>query len=189
MEINYGGDSSFLLVTVPGRRTACRHCKETDHWTNRCSNIRKAPEKESYADKTRQAPTPPKAPKPTPTTTTTKTDNEADVETDEERATWAVVAPRKKRRRQGPTPKTSPACEGAGEDSFFAFNSSEEENNDDDNNGNGNNSENSNNNDDNGNNEGEDDNKDHHPQTKRERERHGGEISRHDTHLSNNIYI
>ena len=87
VEINYGNESCFLLVTVPGRRTACRHCNQSDHWTNRCPNDRKAPEKqESYAQK---------ASKPTPTPTKTTGPNresevDADVETDGEEATWTT---------------------------------------------------------------------------------------------------
>ena len=64
------------------------------------------------------------------------------METDGEEATWTVVAPRRKRRRPGPIPKTSRVGEGAGEDSFFALSSGDEDNNNvDDNNGNGNNNE------------------------------------------------
>ena len=63
------------------------------------------------------------------------------METDGEEATWTVVAPRRKRRWPGPTPKTSPVGEGAGEDSFFALSGGDENNNGDDNNGNGNNNE------------------------------------------------
>ena len=56
--------------------------------------------------------------------------------TQDSETTWKVVAPRRKRRRQGPTPRTSPACPAA-EDSFFerALQGDHEDDSNDDNNG------------------------------------------------------
>ena len=143
VELQYDEHTLFLLVTVPGRRTECRHCGDTDHWSNRCRKTA-PPRHTTYAEKTKRAPPPPKTTKPTPTatttTSTTKTassggEAEADVETEDEGTTWTVVAPRRKRKRQGPTPRTSPACPAA-EDSFYerALQSDHEEDNNDDNN-------------------------------------------------------
>ena len=78
VELQYEEQTLFLLVTVPGRRTKCRHCGDTNHWSNRCTRTT-PPRQTTYADKTKKAPPPSKAPKPTPTPKpTTKTDNEAD---------------------------------------------------------------------------------------------------------------
>ena len=130
-EINYRDTSHILLVTVPGRRTQCRHCTATDHWSNRCpqaENQSRAPkdQRPTFAEKMHKKPQPTKPTKPT---ATTRTDNDADVETDDETSTWTVVGPRNKRKRPGPTPKTSPTVE----DSFYGT-SGEEEASDDDNN-------------------------------------------------------
>ena len=38
LEVTYGQESYFLLITVPGRRTECRHCSCTDHWSSGCPN-------------------------------------------------------------------------------------------------------------------------------------------------------
>ena len=158
IHLRYEEESTFLLVTVPGRRTECRHCSGTDHWSNRCPNAPRsdggkpramAVQREtSYAQKTKEKT------KPTPTATTTKTttktassggEAEADVETEDEGTTWSVVAPRRKRKRQGPTPRTSPAYPAA-EDSFYERalqsdnqNDSNDDNNEGDNNGDDNN--------------------------------------------------
>ena len=130
-EINYRDTSHILLVTVPGRRTHFRHCTATDHWSNRCpqaENQSRAPkdQRPTFAEKVQKKPQPTKPTKPT---VTTRTDNDADVETDDETSTWTVVGPRNKRKRPGPTPKTSPTVE----DSFYGT-SGEEEASDDDNN-------------------------------------------------------
>ena len=131
-EITYRNASHILPVTVPGRRTQCRHCTRTDHWSNRCPQVaeeqNRAPKepKPTYAERAKKTLQPPKTPKPT---RTTKTGNDADAETDDEVSTWTVVGPRNKRRRQGPTPKTSPTVE----DTFYGT-SGEEERSDDDNN-------------------------------------------------------
>ena len=96
--------------------------------TNRCPQVaeeqNRAPKEpiQTYAERAKKTPRP---------TRTTKTDNDADVETDDEESTWTVVGPRNKRRRQGPTPKTSPAME----DTFYGT-SGEEEGSDEDNNNN-----------------------------------------------------
>ena len=80
--------------------------------------------------------------KPAPSATTESAKkvedaSEADVQSDDS-TTWVVVGPRKKRRRQVPTPKTSPTYQGAKEDSFFekALHSTEDEPNNGDNNDN-----------------------------------------------------
>ena len=165
VELQYDEQTLFLLVTVPGRRTECRHCGDTDHWSNRCRRTT-PPRQTTYADKIKKAPPPLRTPKPTPTPKpTTKTDNEADVETDDETSTWTVVGPRNKRRRQGPTPRTSPAVE----DSFLETTGEEDNNRSDDNNKNNGDDDTTtttttttttNNNDNNGNNGGEQDNND-----------------------------
>ena len=153
LEVTYRQESHFLLVTVPGRRTECRHCSGTDHWSNRCPNTQRsdggkpramaARRETSYAQKTKETTKP--TPTATTTTTTTKTassggEAEADVETEDEGTTWSVVAPRRKRKRQGPTPRTSPACPAA-EDSFFerALQSDHQDDSNDDKNGGDNN--------------------------------------------------
>ena len=92
---------------------------------------------------------------------TTKTDNGTDVETDDEITTWTMVGLRNKRRRQGPTPRYSPAMK----DTFYGT-SGEEERSDDDNNEKGKNSDDANittniNDDNNINNSGQDKNNDH----------------------------
>ena len=144
-EINYRGTGHILLVTVPGRRTQCRHCTGTDHWSNRCpqgENRTQNNQRPTFAEKVQKKQTKTTKPTPTATTTTTTTktassggEAEADVETEDEGTTWSVVAPRRKRKRQGPTPRTSPACPAA-EDSFYerALQSDQEEDNNDDNN-------------------------------------------------------
>ena len=40
VELMYNEESTFLLVTVPVRWTQCRHCGDTDHWTNRCTGVK-----------------------------------------------------------------------------------------------------------------------------------------------------
>ena len=42
LEVTYGQESHFLLITVPGRRTECRHCSCTDQWSSRCPNTKKS---------------------------------------------------------------------------------------------------------------------------------------------------
>ena len=149
-EINYRGTCHILLVTVPGRRTQCRHCTGTDHWSNRCSQAENRTlndQRPTFAEKVQKKPTKTTKPTPTATTTTTTTktassggEAEADVETEDEGTTWSVVAPRRKRKRQGPTPRISPACPAA-EDSFFerALQSDHQNDSNDDNNGGDNN--------------------------------------------------
>ena len=151
VELKFEEQTLFLLVTVPGRRTECRHCGDTDHWSNRCSRTA-PPRNTTYAEKTKRAPPPPKSTKPASTPKqTTKTDNEADVETDDETSTWTVVGPRKKRRRQGPTPRTSPAVE----DSFLGTTGEEDNNGGDNNSDNNNNAQQGNDNRNGGNNDNE----------------------------------
>ena len=89
VELKYEEETTFLLVTVHGRRTQCTHCGDTDHYTNRCTGA-KPSRKASYAEKAKKAPPPPKAPKPTP-----ETENEAET-------TWTVVGPRNKEEEARP---------------------------------------------------------------------------------------
>ena len=43
VELKYEDETTFLLVTVPGRRTQCRHCGNTDHCSNRCTGATPPP--------------------------------------------------------------------------------------------------------------------------------------------------
>ena len=116
VQLKYEEESTFLLVTVPGRRTECRHCQETDHWSNKCPTLNKKIEdrpramkerKDTFAEKVKKTPSPPTT-IPTAPINNNVQDGEADIESESE-TTWKVVAPRRKRKRQGPTPRTSPA--------------------------------------------------------------------------------
>ena len=72
--------------------------------------------KDTFAEKVKKTPSPPTT-IPTAPINNNVQDGEADIESESE-TTWKVVAPRRKRKRQGPTPRTSPACPAA-EDSFY----------------------------------------------------------------------
>ena len=142
IHLKYEEESTFLLVTVPGRRTECRHCQQTDHWSNKCPTLNQKTEdrpratkerKDTFAEKVKKTPSPPTT-TPTAPINNNVQDGEADIESESE-TPWKVVAPRRKRKRQGPTPRTSPACPAA-EDSFYerALQSDHEEDTNDDNN-------------------------------------------------------
>ena len=99
LEVAFREESNSLLVTVPGRRTKCRYCSGTDHWSNRCPNTNtdsdrfaaRKERRETFADKLNKAP-------PPPTTESTIPKHDA-IEDNEADTAWAVVALRKKRRR------------------------------------------------------------------------------------------
>ena len=140
LEVTYGQEIHFLLITVPGRRTECWHCSCTDHWsklTQKSGGDRPRAlmeRRETFAEKVKKAPPPPTT-ESAPPKHDTMEDGEADVDSDSA-TTWTVVTPRKKRRRHGPTPRTSPTGPAA-EDSFFemALRSDHQDSDEDNNNG------------------------------------------------------
>ncbi|GFS14978.1 hypothetical protein ElyMa_003175400 [Elysia marginata] len=68
VNIKFKGEITALLVTVPGRRTKCRHCGDTSHWSKKCPTLRQRqlsrPIQQptpSYTEKVQNKP-PPEAP-------------------------------------------------------------------------------------------------------------------------------
>ncbi|RUS90867.1 hypothetical protein EGW08_001374 [Elysia chlorotica] len=111
IQLMYRGHKTNLLVTVPGRRTECRKCGETTHWTNQCQLKRERLEPRTNAEDQQPHPEPEPEPEPPKKSKTyaaaaapPPSDLSADDEDEEKGTEWTTVQPRRKRQRRGPTP-------------------------------------------------------------------------------------
>ncbi|KAK3757883.1 hypothetical protein RRG08_014438 [Elysia crispata] len=114
INIKFRDEDTFSLLIVPGRRTECRHCSDTDHWSNNCPTKKTTNAKYTTKQKTRRAADELKLPKsatyeavkkgPAAVEPERESEAAADDEMEDSQSGWQTVPPRRKRRRQGPTP-------------------------------------------------------------------------------------